>query len=66
MIDHFLGLVPNGFKLKFFKIWKLLLPKKYSNELCVRLVQRFEPVSRVQWPDFSEFMPDLAKHLCLS
>lgn len=61
VIMHFLDLVPQGFKLEFGPIWRLLLLAKYSTELCVRLVQRLKPQSSSRRRKLLKFKPYLAK-----
>ena len=65
VIDHFLDQVPNGFKLNYYRVLKLLLVTKYSNRLCIKLLQRCGGISSIWQDKLRQFRPDVAKKLSL-
>ena len=65
VISHFLKQVPNGFKLNYHRVLKLLLVTKYSRGLCIRLLQRCGRMNPYWQDKLQDFRPDLAWELGL-
>lgn len=59
VIDHFLGLVPTGFKLDEFLVRELLRLTKYSKLFCLKLIQHCERTDLFAWQRVQKLGPDL-------